>query len=117
MSDRTEAGRVVAALDVLLVAIESHRDQQELPTSIETLSIAQLRQRSPIESLLSDPIGRGLRLAIKELGKRLNDLGGFDLMSRVADTVAGNVRATADGDFRLSTTRSTELEVGLLKGS
>jgi hypothetical protein len=39
--------------------------------------------QSPVETLLTDPIGIALRYAIAPLGQRLYDLGGLNLMSEV----------------------------------
>jgi hypothetical protein len=89
VSDRAaarEIKRIADALDLLLRQIEAQPPPRAGP--IEMLSLADLGARSPIESLLGDPIGRSLRLGVRALGGRLDQLGGFDLMARVAEHIA-----------------------------
>src|SRR5262245_32847144 len=89
MSDRSEVareiGRIIRALDLLLTACERHRN-----TPIKIMTATELVSMSPVEGLLDDPIGRSLRLGIRRLGERLDQLGGFTLMQAVAERVAGS---------------------------
>lgn len=93
MSDRSETareiGRIVAALDTLLAAIEARSIATPSRASrIAVFSVADLARRSPIESMLDDPVGRALRLGIRRLGERLDQLGGFPLMQDITERVA-----------------------------
>jgi hypothetical protein len=59
---------------------------------VRIMSASELAKLSPVESLLDDPIGRSLRLGIRRLGERLNQLGGFTLMQAVAERVGSTGR-------------------------
>jgi hypothetical protein len=95
MSDRSAAREIdliERAFDVLLTAIEQHRDTQQMVAAracpIKIISAAELCALSPVEAMLADPIARNLRLGVRLLGGRLNGLGGFNMMQAVAERVA-----------------------------
>jgi hypothetical protein len=90
-----EIVRIEAALDTLLAAITRRTLPRDSGTFV-LLPLADFMKQSPVESLLTDPIGRALRLGVKRLGERLFALGGTKLMLAACYRVAGRDRRRAD---------------------
>jgi hypothetical protein len=77
-----EVDRIVAALDVLLDALD-----QVPAKKFKVISVRELLAASPIEGMLTDPINKSLRLGLRLCGERLHHLGGTQLMHEVLDRV------------------------------
>ena len=71
----------------------AHRHKQQLSAGkinlrSLVLSEAEFLAMGPIDGLLRNPVERSLKLGIKALGRRLNTLGGFDLMRATLESAA-----------------------------
>lgn len=100
----TEVDRIEDALDNLLTAaMEADRKPALLPEQgpvsaavsvgrvIEALDWTQARRQA--DRLLDRPVPTALRLAVRTLGRRLDEIGGMKLMGDVLDRVAARAPA------------------------
>lgn len=87
------------ALHALLTALFAHRSAKASVEPLRTISPASVRwhrdigelpsrEDSAIAALVVDPIDAACRQAVRRVGQRLHDLGGFDAMSTAADRMA-----------------------------
>lgn len=91
----TETDHIVAALDALLTAYRAELDRK---ASIDEAapSVGVLEWGDPgvttaklmAHSIIADPVGRALTMAMETLGRRLFEIGGLGEMSRAMDRAA-----------------------------
>ena len=91
----TETDHIVAALDGLLTAYRAELDRQERANG-ERPEVGELEWGAPgvtrakvlAHSIIADPVGRALTMAMETLGRRLFEIGGLGEMSRAMDRTA-----------------------------
>jgi hypothetical protein len=93
LKQKDEIRRIEQSLDALLSAIDQHDawcDRAGVRPKLRPIDAEDLiaTEFSPVEELLNRPVPAALRGGIKELGRRLFDLGGTKLMGQVCDRVA-----------------------------
>lgn len=90
ISSALHALLTVVTDDAFIKRFRGHRDEEGLAlTMAEALKfLDQTRLERTAADLVRDPIGEALKGAVRQLGERLHELGGLDLMLNVLDDVA-----------------------------
>ncbi len=91
----TETDHIVAALDALLTAYRTELDRKasldEAAPSVGVLEWGDhgvTTAKLMAHSIIADPVGRALTMAMETLGRRLFEIGGMGEMSRAMDLAA-----------------------------
>jgi hypothetical protein len=119
--DTDETARIANALDILLraIAAEAERKQDQRPGVVglraTPFTFSDLSKYSPVESLLSDPVGRALRLAIKSLAS--SRLAAPIACARCSIASLTWTSATTAGGFRFATMLGTASAATRICGS
>lgn len=96
----TEVAKIEAALDRLVTAAIQNRREPSLDPSKDRLvgaaelmagfqdSLTWTKAQREADELLERPLSATIRRGIRTLGKRLNEIGGWELMTDVCDRVS-----------------------------
>ena len=98
MTEPDEMAKIKRALGELCDAVKEEHERgprHASPAIFKTYSVSDLvnygdgwtKAQKDTDELLSDPVGRALRKAIRMLGKRLHEIGGDEAMRSVFDDV------------------------------
>lgn len=96
---------IATALNELISAALAHREAQRSkrkgqPVGFWAVDFDTLTIPSLAEEIVADPIGEAIELAVRELGKHLNEEGGFARMQAVSDLVEDmNPNSSAPGSY------------------